>query len=54
MTPIPENPLYASSFIANDGQAIPYYLNEAIGWQLDEENLRYPLKREAKKEQKLR
>ena len=39
MIPVPEYPLYASSFIANGGQAIPYYLNEDIGWQLDEEEL---------------
>ena len=39
MTPIPQYPLYSASITLYRGQLVPYYLEEARGWQLSREGL---------------
>jgi alanine transaminase len=35
MIPVPQYPLYTASIALNHGTAVPYYLDEEAGWQLD-------------------
>ena len=39
MIPIPQYPLYSASIALNGGRAVPYYLDEESGWQLDDKEL---------------
>lgn len=35
MIPVPQYPLYSASIALNNGTAVPYYLDEEKGWQLN-------------------
>ena len=39
MIPIPQYPLYSASIALNGGTAVPYYLDEESGWQLNSDEL---------------
>lgn len=40
LTPIPQYPLYSATLVLNGGSLVPYYLDEAKGWQMDIDHLK--------------
>lgn len=40
LTPIPQYPLYSATLVLNGGSLVPYYLDEAKGWQMDLDHLK--------------